>query len=463
MKNQITRPFWLTLCVTLILIGMHHLPVGNMGGHRLRRVDILSDLRPDEVPAEDTLVVDTLFTSPLPKPVFVDTCKTGLTCIEDYADSTLRGMAPFYEALAAHDTLPRPVRIAYFGDSFIEGDILTSDFRALMQEHFGGRGAGFIDITSQTYGFRPTVGHAFGGWESHQYTDSTGFDRAKQGINQRYFIPFDNAYVELSGKPNYLTHLDTCGVATFYCLQTDTATASLTTLINRKETCRHTIRPSSVVQGIRVRGHIGRIRWTLSSSPRTLCYGVAMDDSVGISVDNFSLRGSGGLSLQSIPKHHLQQFNAVRPYDLIILQYGLNVATQRGKNYDGYLRGMKNAVAHLKECFPQAGILVIGVGDRAYKDDRGQLRTMPGVKNLVRYQQRLAAESQVAFWNLYTAMGGEGSMPRLVEAEPQMANYDYTHINFRGGRHLAQILYETLVYGFEQYKRKQNYESAESE
>lgn len=460
MKNLNNRPFWLTLCVTLILIGMYHLPTGNIGEKRLRRIDILADLRPDVPEEEDTLAIDTLFKAPLPKPEFADTCKTGLTCIEDYADSTRRGMSLFYEALASHDTLPRPVRIAYFGDSFIEGDILTSDFRALMQEHFGGKGAGFIDITSQTYGFRPTVGHAFSGWESHQYTDSIGFERAKQGINQRYFIPSGNAYVELSGKPDYLTHLDTCGVATLYCLQTDT-TATITTLVNRKETRRHTIKPSAAVQGISVGGDIGRIRWTFSPSPQTRCYGVAMDDPTGISVDNFSLRGSGGLSLQSIPMQHLQQFNAVRPYNLVILQYGLNVATQRGKSYDGYLRGMTNVINHLKECFPQAGILVIGVGDRAYKDDQGQLRTMPGVKNLIRYQQRIAAENHVAFWNLYTAMGGEGSMPRLVEAEPQMANHDYTHINFKGGRHLAQILYDTMVYGFEQYKKRKIYESAE--
>ena len=461
MKHLNIRPFWLTLCVVLILFGMYYLPTGSIGEKQLRRIDILADLRPDEATEEDSLSADTLFTVPIQKPEFVDTCKTGITCIEDYADSTTRGMTPFYEALAGHDTLPRPVRIAYFGDSFIEGDIFTSDFRALMQEHFGGKGAGFIDITSQTYGFRPTVGHAFSGWESHQYTDSTGFDRGKQGINQRYFIPQGTAYVELSGKPNYLTHLDTCGVSTLFCLQTDTVATLLTTLINKKKAGQHIIKPSPAVQAIHVEGNIGRIRWTIPPSPRALYYGIAMDDPTGISVDNFSLRGSGGISLQSIPGHHLRQFNAVRPYDLIVLQYGLNVATKRGKNYDGYLQGMKQVISHLKECFPQAGILIIGVGDRAYKDENGELHTMPGVKNLVRYQQRLAAESHVAFWNLYTAMGGEGSMPRLVEAKPQMANYDYTHINFKGGRHLAQILYETMVYGFEQYKRRKSYESAE--
>ena len=83
---------------------------------------------------------------------------------------------------------------------------------------------------------------------------------------------------------------------------------------------------------------------------------------------------------------------------------------------------------------------------------------MPGVKNLIRYQQNIAAESCIAFWNMFEAMGGEGSMAKLVHAKPAMANYDYTHINFRGGKHLAGLLYETIIYGKEQYDRRRAYE-----
>ena len=93
-----------------------------------------------------------------------------------------------------------------------------------------------------------------------------------------------------------------------------------------------------------------------------------------------------------------------------------------------------------------------------YQTEDGELRTMPGVKNLIRYQQNIAAESGIAFWNMFEAMGGEGSMANLVHAKPSMANYDYTHINFRGGKHLAGLLYETLIYGKEQYDRRRAYE-----
>ena len=151
--------------------------------------------------------------------------------------------------------------------------------------------------------------------------------------------------------------------------------------------------------------------------------------------------------------------SGLRPYDLIVLQYGLNVATERGRNYDRYRDGMLTTIAHLKQAFPQAGILIVGVGDREYKTEEGSLRTMPGIKNLIRYQQNLAADSGVAFWNMFEAMGGEGSMADMVHAKPSLANYDYTHINFRGGKHLAELLYEALVYGKEQYDRRRAYEA----
>ena len=228
--------------------------------------------------------------------------------------------------------------------------------------------------------------------------------------------------------------------------------------MNKGENKNYSLGPSDGLQQIQVDGRIGSIRWTVDRADSTLFYGLAMDGKKGIILDNFSLRGSSGLSLRGIPVQTLKQFNRQRPYDLIILEYGLNVATERGRNYDNYQKGLITAIEHLKECFPQAGILLLSVGDRDYKNENGELRTMPGVKNLIRYQQNIAAESGIAFWNMFEAMGGEGSMAKLVHAKPSMANYDYTHINFRGGKHLAGLLYETMIYGKEQYDRRRAYE-----
>lgn len=454
MKNYVRYSLGLTWLVLLILLVMHWLPAWTIDGHTMRRVDLLSEIRqPEEDKDEDA--ADSLL--PAVKPVFVDTCRSGMTCIEDYSDSTMRGMAPFYRALDEIKTKGRQVRIAVFGDSFIEADILTADLREMLQKRFGGCGVGFVTITSMTSGYRPTVRHSFGGWSSHAVTDSICFDKKKQGISGHYFVPRKGAYVQLRGQKKYASLLDTCRRATIYFY--NKGEVGLTAVVNRSESLSRQYSANGRLQKMQVKGRIGSIRWNVDRADSTLFYGLAMDGDRGVAVDNFSLRGSSGLSLRSISAQMLKEFNEQRPYDLIILQYGLNIATPRGKKYDGYKKGMLTAIEHMKECFPQAGFLLLSVGDRDYKTETGELRTMPGVKNLVRYQQSIAAESGIAFWNMFEAMGGNGSMAKLVHAKPSQANYDYTHINFRGGKYLAGLLYETLVYGKEQYERRQAYEN----
>ena len=204
---------------------------------------------------------------------------------------------------------------------------------------------------------------------------------------------------------------------------------------------------------------IGSIRCMVEQADSAVFYGLAMDDVCGIVVDNFSLRGASGLSIRNIPLKNLSDFNRLRPYDLIVVQYGLNVATDYGRDYSRYIEGMDTVIRRLKSAFPTASLLLIGVGDRDFRDEEGRVRTMPGIKHLVAWQQQLAADNGIAFWNLFEAMGGESSMARLEEAEPPMANHDYAHINFRGGKYLASLLYEALMHGKEQsdklrYERK---------
>lgn len=74
----------------------------------------------------------------------------------------MRGMKHFYEALSKVKTMKRPVRIAYFGDSFIEADIFTADLREMLQQEFGGCGVGYVPVTSSISGYRPTVRHTLG-------------------------------------------------------------------------------------------------------------------------------------------------------------------------------------------------------------------------------------------------------------------------------------------------------------
>lgn len=451
MKNYLSFTYLLTLLVIVGLGALYYLPPIEIGGHSLRKTDILSDLRPNMAVVADS---DTIALPPPVRPVFIDTCKTGMTCIEDYSDSTKRGMSSFYQALIDKKFLERPVRIAYFGDSFIEGDILTGDLRTMLQDRFGGSGVGYVSITSPIPGFRRTVKHSFDGWESHSSTDSTYFDRSRQDLSNHYFIPKKGAFVTLQGLSRYASHLDSCTVSSLFFRSTKPM--KIVARIDGKSADVFETSADEALQCVSVRGQkMKQVKWIVEKADsQSTFYGATLDDDSGILLDNFSTRGSSGQQLINVPFALMKGYERLRAYDLVVLHYGLNVAYQGGVNYSHYAKSMAKVIDHIKQAFPHASILIVGVGDREKKDRDGNLRTMSGIKSLIRYQQALAAESGVAFWNLYEAMGGEGSMVKLVESSPAMANYDYTHINFRGGKHLARIFFETLMYGMEQYERR---------
>ena len=142
----------------------------------------------------------------------------------------------------------------------------------------------------------------------------------------------------------------------------------------------------------------------------------------------------------------------MRPYDLIILHFGLNVASEKQKDYSAYVKQLGKVVEHLKAAYPHASILIVSMGDRDARGADGQMHTMGGVKEMVSYERKMASDHRVAFWNLYEAMGGDGSLARMTAKK--QANLDYTHINFAGGRYLAGLLFDVLMNGKTNYDQR---------
>lgn len=475
MKNNLYKIGLLILLVVLMLIGLHYVPSVAIGDYKTRNVDILSDLRHKEkaapvipvtpaavLPGDSIVVVDTaeviVENIPVPEDIIIayaDTCDGGVVCIEDFSDSTQRGMQSFYRALDRAGT--EAVRIAYFGDSFIEGDIFTADLRSFLQQHYGGCGVGFVPIHTASSKARVSVRQEAEGWENHSIMDTAYFNREKQDIANRYFIPLSEASFSLQGQKRYYSNLDRCDKSSLF-FSVDSAVHVVADV--NGEAALDQVYDTEGLTVAEVRGDIGSVRFrVMAADTASVFYGASMDGASGISLDNFAMRGASGLNLRSVPVQTMKAFCAVRPYDLIVLQFGLNVASQEMTDYSGYAKGMRSVISHLKECFPDAGILVVSVADRDYKTDDGEILTMPGIKSLVAYQKKMAADEHVAFWNMFRAMGGDGSMRLLVEADPPMANLDYTHINSRGGKHMAKMLYDAMQYGKSKFDETASHEA----
>ena len=205
---------------------------------------------------------------------------------------------------------------------------------------------------------------------------------------------------------------------------------------------------------IETRGLMRSVRYAFSDvTPRTTLFGMALESNKGVILDNFSMRGSSGVQLGQIPQPTLSSFARLRPYDLIVVHYGINAAVQ-GNTLPlmrSYMKRMKRAIEHLRASYPMASILVVSVPDRDQRTADG-ITTMKEVKALVSLQAQLAADCGVGFLNLYQAMGGESSMKRLVDRN--LANKDYTHLSFGGGKQVAGKVFPSFMAGFENYKRR---------
>ena len=263
MKNRINHIgiFIILVLGALLLLGL--LPSYSVFGHPLRQVDILSDMRP-KVEIADSLEEESILLPPPPKPAFVDTCRTGMVCIEDYSDSTQRGMKSFYEALNQLDRGQRLVRVAYYGDSFVEGDILTADLREMLQNKYGGCGIGYSPITSISSGFRVTVRQSATGWTRHSVMDTDGdFNRSLQDISNHYFKADEEASIRFRGQDKNYAHLDTFYHASFF-FNPDSA-ATISAAVNGRGVLHKEFKGNKL-QVAEVDGKIGSVTFSVQNA-----------------------------------------------------------------------------------------------------------------------------------------------------------------------------------------------------
>ena len=453
------RTFFIVLLVVLVLTGCYFLPPFSIMGYEFRQVNLLSDVMTDTISKQVSEPIVEKDTIPTYK-CYRDSVPPDMIPIEDFRDSLgiHREMDKFYKALS--QAKQRIVRIAYFGDSFIEGDILTAHIRELLQSRFGGCGVGFIDIKSQTAGFRTTVTEFSSGWNEFSVINqgTHGFNQNLQGINCRYYLPNGSAYINVKCQTKVFPgHLDTVQVATVYF--TPEEGLEMQCSINQQQLdsfyCYSNTTDSIDSIGLRIEaqsidGDIGRIRVAVNGKGRF--YGIALEGKTGIVVDNFSMRGSSGWHLGSIPEDVLQQFAKLRQYDLIIMHFGLNVASPSTKSYISYCNHFKPGIENFKKAFPNASLLLFSISNRDKRGADGQFHTMDGVLQLVEAQRNMAQEEGIAFWNLQQGMGGSGSMERLQKEG--CANRDYTHINFKGGEVIGKIFYDVLMNGKMNYNQR---------
>lgn len=458
LNNRVHEPFLLVLLSIAVLVALSFVRTDfTATGYTAKKINLFSD-----VIAEGRVAK-----APLIKPVLNDSLRRKRSSfmgggnekhdggIVEFGNDSLGGLIRFFMALEESKTKGKTVRVAYFGDSMIEGDLISQDLREMLQDTFGGYGVGFMPITSIVAGFRQSIIHSFSqNWRDHNLLESNNEGHGP-GITGHTFVPpytgsadstsTGAAWVKYTAPNRH--RLDK-----FYNVRLFYSSPEGTNYVNVNQRS-HKLENGGVNALLLNKGTpVQSVYAGFSCSSPVDVYGFSMDNDSGVYVDNFSYRGNSGLTLTKMPYRVLNGIDQQLGYDLIILQYGPNVVNSKLKKYDWYEKGMVEVVKHLKNAFPNASILVISTGDKGYRKD-GSMTTDPAIPFVVDAQKKTAEVTGSAFWNLYEAMGGEGSMVKWVQGDTVYANKDYTHFNPRGAHRVGKMLFNKLMSEYKLYKQ----------
>ena len=474
-----THHSWLAAAALIaVLVAVSFIPPQSVGGVKLRRANILSDLlsfddaEAAEPAAEPALfdeeefhidmaaVAERIEADTTPREVQItyewllaqDTARreravpdsarfvATLTPIEDFSDS--RRIQAFCDTLL---NAPRPVRIAFLGDSFIEGDILTADLRERLQSAYSGGGAGFAPMASPLTAFRRTVKTQSKGWTTYNIMQRKA---APARLRENFYVsgwvsqPAAGASTRWEST-DYRKRLDSCTTARVFFLSPRDSRVEVT--LNDAQRREFDIAGDDAVRQIavsapRVRSLAFKV---LSGAEDFVGYG-AVFESRGVVVDNYSVRSNNGQAMFWTNPSVNAQINAMLGYDLVVLQYGLNIMQPGVKNYTNYAGQIEKMIAYVRQCFPGAAVLVLGVSDRSVKTDAG-FEPMDAIPHMLDCQRRAARNTGAAFWPTCDAMRALGGMEQFVKNG--WAGKDYTHINYAGGRRVAWALFDAINAG----------------
>lgn len=197
--------------------------------------------------------------------------------------------------------------------------------------------------------------------------------------------------------------------------------------------------------------HQVKLKGNAGSTP---IYGVSFESQKGIFVDNFSFRGITGVELNKLDEDFIKSIQESNHYDLIVLQYGVNLLFRpNDTDYSYYAKLMKPVLAKLKNGFADADFLVVSSADRAFRYD-GVYKTAKGLPNLLETQAQLAFENGFTFYNQFESMGGTNSIVKWANETPPLANKDYVHPNGKGADILAEKIYHAIQNDYKKYLKK---------
>ncbi|MFP4059671.1 MAG: GDSL-type esterase/lipase family protein [Bacteroidales bacterium] len=404
--------------------------------------------------SEMSVVIDTVRAN-------ADSLRTNIYPIE-FPGNKNEILYPFFRQLPHLIKQDRLIRILHYGDSQIEGDRMTSYIRYRLQKRFGGGGPGLLPAIQPypQFNFRQaassnwyrytvfgkpdtTLGH-------NRYGAMAGFMRFAAANTDTSLVDTSryNAWISFeptgygyrsAKKINYLRLFYGHNSKPFITQLWINEALHDAEIINATSECKY-------------------LDWTLDAVPEKIefrfegaaspdIYGVAMDKTPGIAVDNIPMRGSSGLVFSKMDRQHLKEMCKSLDVELVIMQFGGNVVPHITDDYSYYGRWLDSQFRTIRSVLPGVPVILIGVADMSMKENEKYV-SYPNIEKIRDVMRKTAFENGHAYWDMYQAMGGKNSMPSWVFADPPLASTDFIHFNRSGARIMAEMFYNSFIFEY---------------
>ncbi len=353
-------------------------------------------------------------------------------------------------------------RIIHYGDSQIEGDRITGYLRNRLQHMYKGSGPGFIPVLPvyrqisaivepsenwQRFAFFDPTQKKFSHRKYGAYLSASRFTAYQKELPDSTMIdslPIIKASVKIGkskktyAKFRYFTniglHYGNCNFPIKVSVYNDGVLIQQDDLIADGKYHHYKIRTATTPTNLKIE---------LEGKVSADFYGLTLDGGLGIQIDNVAMRGaSGTIFANSSATTYSQMIRQLKP-KVVIMQYGGNTMPylKDSTDVDKYTKRVINQVNWIRKRAKNTSIIFIGPTDMCLPVN-GKMETYPLLPYLNTKLMETCLENNVAYWSMYDAMGGKGSMKLWVDEK--LTAKDYMHFTWKGTKIISELFFTAL-------------------
>ncbi len=362
----------------------------------------------------------------------------------------------FFASAENARTEGRTVRVLHYGDSQIELDRISSVLREYFQGIFGGMGPGLLPLsqTVPTYAVTQRLTGDFTGYVA--YGEGKRDSSHNYGImGKRFHITDSVTFTALGNETNPNKHVrHFSDVKLLFKDYNGNFTATLSNDNYSGKIISDTI-------------GLDMFEWntgcptnsmTLTLKGEADIYGIMLDGSYGVSVDNIPMRGSSGMVYTLIDSTQLRNSYFMTNVGLIIMQFGGNSVPSfcDTTSVKTFVNNVLRQIKYVQSITPQCRIMFVGPSDMS-KNDGGEMVTYPLLPFAINCLRNTLVSNGVAYWDIYRMMGGRNSMAEWVETG--LAGNDYIHFTNAGAEKVGKAIINSFSTLYEMYLSRKHFDS----